>query len=408
MKARMLQLLALLLLLVVSYFVVLVFVRGPVTVYRMATNGVPTIRTYQIFPQRVIEAAPTAAPLTITPRAGFPETVTLVNLVNPSQSKRYRWDDLFAQTETRAFIVIQNDTVIYERYFNGANRETVHPSFSVTKSFVSTLIGIAISEGKIGSVKDRVIRYLPELTGRGLDQLTIKDLLRMSSGIPFEDFDNVFPLLLPFSDDPRIHYSTNLREVALGVRAGSEPIGATFRYNDYHLLLEGLILERVTGVTVSNYLQEKIWKPSGMAYPASWSLDSEADGFEKTEAGLNARAIDFARFGLLFLHQGQVDGKQIVPAAWVATATTPDPEDKRAWSVVPIWPQIGGYYKYHWWGLRNADGTYDYMARGDLGQIIYVSPAKNAVVVRFGNGPHPDSVWPMAIRAFLVSLSEGV
>lgn len=95
-----------------------------------------------------------------------------------------------------------------------------------------------------------------------------------------------------------------------------------------YLLLEGLILERVTGVHVAEYLQEKIWKPLGMEYPASWSLDDEQDGFEKTGTSFNARAIDFARFGLLYLQKGKWNGKQIISEKWVADSTTPDPSDR--------------------------------------------------------------------------------
>ena len=140
-------------------------------------------------------------------------------------------------------------------------------------------------------------------------------------------------------------------------------------------------------------------------YPGSWTLDSEASGFEKPEAGLNARAIDFARFGLLYLHHGRWNGKQIVPEHWVTEATSPDPGDQRPRPIFPVWPKTGGCYKYHWWGRKNADGSADYMARGNLGQIIYVSPSHHAVVVRFGEGPQPDALWPFAIRELLEGLN---
>jgi len=301
--------------------------------------------------------------------------------------------------------VIQNDQIIYEAYPNGGSRDALNPAFSVTKSFISSLIGIAIEEGKIGSIDDRVIQYLPELIGRGLDTLTLRHLLTMSSGVSYDMVGAVSPWLIPFSDDPRVFYTDDARRVALSVRAGPEPVGQYFRYNDYYLLLEGLILERVTGGTLSHYLQEKIWKPLGMAYSGFWTLDSEASGFEKPEAGLNARAIDFARFGVLYLHKGSWNDRQIIQEHWVTDATAPDPTDQRPWQIFPFWPKTGGYYKYHWWGRKYANGSYDYMARGNLGQIIYVSPSHNAVVVRFGGGPQPDSLWPFAIRALLESLS---
>jgi CubicO group peptidase (beta-lactamase class C family) len=388
----------------IGYVAALAMARGPIATYRILTNLWPSIRTYTIFPQRRIESARVASNLKKENLAGFPETITFSSLPDFGHQTTMRLSDLFVQTDTKAFIVIRDDVVIYEAYPNGASRDSRNSSFSVVKSLISTLIGISIKEGKIKHINDRVIQYLPELKGRGLDTLTIREMLRMSSGIPFQESSGMFPLAVPFSDDPRIHYSPNLREIALSVRASNEPIGAYFRYNDYYLLLEGLILERVTGGTVSQYLQDKIWKPMGMEYPATWSLDSESDGFEKTESGLNARAIDFARFGLMFLHNGKWNGHQIVSEQWVRDATTPDPTDRRPWKVAAFWPQVGGYYKFHWWGLNNPDGTYDYMARGYLGQIIYVSPSKNTVVVRFGGGPRPDGLWPFAIRALIQSL----
>jgi CubicO group peptidase (beta-lactamase class C family) len=139
--------------------------------------------------------------------------------------------------------------------------------------------------------------------------------------------------------------------------------------------LLGMILERVTGSTVSHYLQEKIWKPLGMEFPASWSLDSQPSGMEKMESGLNARASDFAKFGRLYLHRGDWNGQQIIPESWVIQSTTIEPDAK--------WTN----YKYLWWIPRSGKGRF--MAVGNLGQFIYVAPDKDCVILRFGRGrPH--------------------
>jgi CubicO group peptidase (beta-lactamase class C family) len=157
------------------------------------------------------------------------------------------------------------------------------------------------------------------------------------------------------------------------VHQSPQPIGADFYYDEFYPLLEGLILERVTGENLSQYIQDTLWKPMGMEYPATWSLDSTADGFEKTNSALNARAIDFARFGLLFLHQGFWNGHQLISKQWVIESTSPDLSDKRPWLDHTQLKQAGGYYKYRWWGLNNPDGTYDYWAWGKYNQIIYVT-----------------------------------
>ena len=121
-----------------------------------------------------------------------------------------------------------------------------------------------------------------------------------------------------------------------------------------------------------------------MEFSASWSIDSSQSGLEQAASGFNARAIDFAKFGRLFLRQGNWNGKQILSAAWVKEATSPNPEDKRPWCSDQDWKDAGGYYKYHWWGLVNNDGTYDFTATGSPGgQIIYISPQNNAIVCTF-------------------------
>ena len=266
------------------------------------------------------------------------------------------------------------------------------------------MIGAAIADGFVSSLEDRVIKYVPEIAGRGLDSLTIRDLLMMNTGIKYIHNDEMPFYMSPFGDDTRTYYSPDLRKLAFGVQAGSTPIGQAFRYNNYHPLLEGLILERATGMRVAEYLAARIWRPMGAEFEASWSLDSEASGFEKMESGLNARAIDFARFGLIFLHGGKWNGSRILPESWVSESTKPLRPDPRVWERYARWPELGGYYKYHWWGLNNPDGTYDFFARGKVEQVVYVAPRKNAVVVRLGDAPDANLNWPLVIRGIIERL----
>ena len=281
---------------------------------------------------------------------------------------------------TQAFIVIRDDAILYEKYFNGAHRDSIVTSFSIAKSFTSALIGIAISEGYIHSVNDPITDYLPELAERDIafKNITIRDLLRMSSGIKYTEF--------PFvnGDDAKTYYFPNLRQLALeDTRVAGIP-AETFHYNNYHPLLLGLIIERATGTTVAGYLQEKIWKPIGMEYPGSWSLDE--NGFEKMESGINARAIDFAKFGRLFIHNGSWNGVQVIPAEWVAESTQADKSvdyDNYYYNDF-IFADGQGYYKYMWWGIQRDEQTYDFMALGNHGQFIYISPQKNMIILRFG------------------------
>ena len=273
--------------------------------------GPADVNDYRRFPAQELETGPSDFVF----RRGLDEA--RVAALFEAQPEVDRLDEFLAAQDTQAFLVIQDDAILYEKYFNGAARDSIVTSFSVAKSFVSALVGIAIGEGKIASVRDPITKYLPELAERDprFSEITIEDLLRMSSGIRYEEF----PFL--HGDDAKTYYYPDLRTLALQqTEVVGEP-GSTFLYNNYHPLLLGLILERATGVPVAEYLQEKIWKPLGMEYPGSWSLDSTDTGFPKMESGINARAIDFARFGRLYLNEGAWEGRQIVPADWVAEST---------------------------------------------------------------------------------------
>lgn len=328
----------------------------------------------------------------------------------PVDSRHANLEKFLEKTGTQAFIVIKDDTVLYERYFNGAARESIVTSFSVAKSFVSAMVGVAIDEGLIDSVQDSIVKYLPELAERdpAFESITIEHLLRMSSGIKYREF--------PFlnGDDAKTYYWPDLRALTLKkTRIAGSP-GDRFHYNNYHPLLLGLILERVTGVPVADYLSDKIWKPLGMEFDASWSLDSEETRFEKMESGINSRAIDFAKFGRLFLNEGDWNGRRVVPADWVRTSTDPefgpDPTSSlyRKYYGNDYSPMhdARGYYGYFWWGRLREDGGYDFSAIGNHGQFIYVSPGHNVIIIRNGREYGVDALdWLQMFEKTAVALN---
>ena len=288
-----------------------------------------------------------------------------------SADRRKNFDNFLALTGTTAFMVIKDDRVLYEKYFNGYQRDSINTSFSIAKSITSALIGIAIDEGLIASADDPVTKYIPELKQKDprFNNITIKNLLTMSSGLRYVEQS------LPWSDDTKTYYNTNLRSLALSAKIEEAP-SKRFHYNNYNPLLLGMILERTTHKHVSRYLEEKIWKPLGMDAPASWSLDSDVSGFEKMESGINARAIDFAKIGRLFLNNGDWNGRQIISQKWINESTRPDTTSDPA-----------PFYQYMWWvditSSRDAS-HYNFYAAGNYGQFIYVIPEKNTIVVRHG------------------------
>ena len=377
----------------VTLFVSMSMFNSPTYAWRILRYGRSDTQDYKIFPERAVANGSTYSLID----RGHQSTPYEVEYEYQDGTRTEVLNDLLMRTGTRAFLIIKDDQLIFETYLESSRKE-INTSFSSAKSFNSALIGAAIADGYINSVNDPVIKYVPEISGRGLDTLTIRDLLLMNSGIRYVEGGELPFYYAPFADDPLTYYPPDLRKVALSVKASETPIGVAFHYNNYHPLLEGLVIERATGTHVAEYLQERFWKPMGAEFPASWSLDSESSGFEKMESGINARAIDFARFGLIFLHNGFWNGVQILPESWVTESTQPLRPDTRTWETFSYWPDYGGYYKYHWWGINNLDGTYDFYAHGRYDQFVYVAQRKNIVIVRLGDQLDANVMWPLVIH----------
>ncbi|WKY46578.1 serine hydrolase [Eubacteriaceae bacterium ES3] len=304
-------------------------------------------------------------------------------------------------SDTTAFIVIKDDKLIFEEYFNGHSRESLSRVFSITKSFTSALIGIAIDQGLIKSVDDPIKKYLPEIKDEKTGSLTIRNLLLMQSGITFKEG------VEPWTDDVKQYFSTDIKKRVLNLKT-SDPVGEYFHYNDYYLQFLTMILERVSNKKAGVLLQEKIWTELGMEYPALMVVDSQKCNFEKMESGLCATAIDLAKFGRLYLNDGLWNDKSILSDRWIKESVVSDSikaksyykyyQDK-PWG---RWFDTGkGYYKYLWWGYRADEETDDYFAMGILGQFIYISPRKKTIVVRLGKQWGISGWWPTIIKELI-------
>ncbi len=298
------------------------------------------------------------------------------------------FEEYIELTNTTALIVIKNDTIIYEKYFNGFHREDMSMAMSMTKSYVNSLIGIAIDEGYIKSVNEPITNYLPELTARDprFQQIKLKHLLMMCSGIDRHK-STIKGIPLPWDGKSIAFAYPRIRQYLLHrLDISSEP-GKRFDYVDYNTELLGLILERAINKSVSEYLEEKLWKPCGMEYQALWSLHSEKRGFEIMNGGLYARPIDYAKYGRLYLNHGNWEGKQIISKEWVIEST----EDEATLNIKGFYPPIptkwlnNTYYKYHWKGHLNLDSSKNFSIGGVMGQNIFIAPHKDLIIVRCGN-----------------------
>lgn len=326
------------------------------------------IRDHKKFPYREIGKDSISFQFYETAEERAPRHVT----VNEEQ---IAFDDYLEDNKTVAFLIIQRDTILYENYFRRYDRESVVPSFSMAKSVISLLLGCAIDDGYIQSENVPVTIYLPELKERGFDKVTIRHLLQMTSGLDYSE--NYYS---PFSKAAKDYYGRQLRKDLQKVKLEKEP-GENFKYTSGTTQLLALVLERSLpeDQTISGYLEQRIWKPLGMEYPATWSVDRKGEkGMEKAFCCLNARARDFAKIGRLYLNEGKWNGRQIVSSDWVEKSTALDTAEGSA-----------SFYQYQWW--MPTPGK-DFMANGHLGQYVYVYPEKELIIVRLGKN-YGDAGW---------------
>lgn len=270
------------------------------------------------------------------------------------------------KNESIALAVIQNDSIQFEEYWDIGSRNSRTNCFSVSKSIVSILIGIAIDEGYIESVDQKIIDFLPELRRDGKnynDEVTIKHLLTMSSGMKWKE--NYFNPLGPTAES----YLTKKLEAFMLKTDFTEKPGETWKYLSANTQLLGMIVARASGKTLSEYTSEKLWIPMQATDDGEWMLD-DTDGLEKSICCFNSNALDFARFGQLFMDKGNWKGQQLVDSAYVAASLSPG---------------LNEHYGYSWWLY---EGQYKYPVfcmRGINGQYVISIPELDLVAVRLGH-----------------------
>lgn len=358
---------------------------SPVYVYRLITMNVADVYDYEHFENREIKAAENTFHFKRALDAKYVESLFSDRVLQSNCNSFKEWAE---KSKTTALIFIRRDTILYEKYFNGFSRDSYFHSQSMAKSFISFLIGAAIDDGLIASINDPMTRYIPELVKRDqrFTKITIQNLLEMRSGLKY--YEGYFPgthIHLPWHDEAVGYYHPNVRKLLLeDVDIAREP--GKFQYCNYNTSYLGLIIERATDETVSEYLQEKLWSKM-MEYDALFSIDSKESGFEYMPSRLIARAIDYARFGRLYLNGGKWNGDQIISQNWVNHSTKENMAIPR-----DVYPSgLGGdncnhtYYSYQWWGHAQCDSSYQFFANGNLGQAIYVIPDKEIIIVHCGN-----------------------
>ena len=271
--------------------------------------------------------------------------------------------------KTIAYLVIKDDSIQHEEYWGGYSDTSHTSSFSMAKTFISILVGIAIDEGKIKSLDAPVGDFLPEYKEGNKSKITIRHLLTMSSGINFDE-----SYINPIGFAAEAYYGDDLRKLIFKYDGEGEP-GKQFEYLSGNTQLLGFVLSKAVGMSVSDYASEKLWKPVEAEYDAYWSLDRK-DGDEKAYCCFNSNARDFARIGKLYLDSGRWDTTQVVPENYVLESIQPAPTldgDEK-----------NNRYGYSWWLMPEYKGHNIFYARGILGQYIIMIPDENMIIVRLG------------------------
>lgn len=267
--------------------------------------------------------------------------------------------------QTVAFLIIKNDSIWHESYFDGYTNSSKSNSFSIAKSIVSAALGKAIMEGKIKSLNQKVTDFFPKLKGKYAKDVTVGDLSSMASGLSWDE-----KYYSPFSIVTRAYFDDNLKELILGLSIKDKP-GQEFRYLSGATQLLAMCIEKATGTYLSNYVSKHFWKPMGAENDALWQLDEADTGIEKAYCCIASTARDFARFGKLYKQNGVWNGKQILAPSFVEKSLQPRFSNS---------PEYG----YGWW-LHQINGRKIYYMRGHLGQFVIVLPEDDVIIVRLGH-----------------------
>lgn len=384
------------------------------TLYRGIVHGGPGIEDHRIFAQDLIQTGDSVFRFT----AGKSKKLEFQKMKFLKSGKvvaNVPLDTLLTYSKTTAFLIIRNDSILFEHYYLGYEQKKRSTVFSVSKSLTCLLAKIAIDEGAIGSVNDPVWKYFPEILTKDTNfrKLTVRHLMDMRASIRYEENYG----WNPFSKIGRTYYGRNSLGEMKKLRAEREP-GEQHHYQSISTNILGVVIERATGIPLAKYMEQKIWQPLGMEYPASLSLDNKKQRIPKAFGGFAATAVDLAKIGRLYLNNGNWNGVQLIDSSWVQIVSTPFIENygyQLSWrSLRVMLPDSAGRISFPdslsvatriresgadpaqyiidsnvskkqgrlWYGHGFTSPVY--YAEGILGQYIYIHPQKKVIIVRLG------------------------
>ena len=269
------------------------------------------------------------------------------------------------ERKTKSFLVIKNDSILFEKYYDGHKQTDISNSFSVAKSIVTSMMGKAIMEGKIKSLNQPVSDFFEEYKDGIASELTVGDLASMSSGMKWNE--KYYSVINITSES---YFTDDLRSVILRQEIENKP-GQAFRYSSGDTQLLAMVIEKATGTSLSDYLSQKFWSPMGAETIALWQIDSKESGMEKAYCCIAATARDFARFGKLYIDKGKWGDTEILDPSFVELSLKPVFDDSP-------------FYGYGWW-LYEYEGKKVFTMNGHRGQFVISFPDENIIIVRQGD-----------------------
>ncbi|EDP70934.1 beta-lactamase [Flavobacteriales bacterium ALC-1] len=274
-------------------------------------------------------------------------------------------NELNAASGTVAYVIIKNDSIWFENYYDGFNENSKSNSFSMAKSYVSGLMQKAIQDGYIKNLNQPVCDFLPAFCNGRAAKMTVGDLSSMSSGTNWDE-----AYYSPLSITTRAYFDDDLAKVMNGLKMDTDP-GKSFKYASGDTQMLAMVIEKASGKKLYDYFEESFWKPLGAENETLWQVDSEDHDLVKAYCCIASNAKDFARYGKLFKNHGKWNGKQILDSAFVAKSVIPRFND-------------GPMYGYGWWIAQHKNKDIFYM-RGHLGQLVIVIPEDDLIIVRLGH-----------------------
>lgn len=334
---------------------------------RAVIYNIPRVNTNNIFPLATVK--PDSVPFYFSEKldSDFGKKYKMANLFNLFEQRDL--ETTLKEKDTRAFLVIHKDTIIYEKYFKGKNEQSYLTSFSMAKSIVSSLLGIALQEGKIQSIQEPFCKYFPEIDCEKFGDVTIEHLLQHTSGIKYNGL-------------AKLYYGKNLAKKVLP-KGFHYPPGTKFSYDNANSQILGMLIEKVYQKPIYEVWEEKVWSKIGTEQPIHWAMDGKKTRQAKTFCCIDATARDFAKLGRVWKNDGMYSGKQIIPKFWIDSVRSPRTGEGAAIN-----------YKYHFWRAPSAYNCFT--AAGMYGQLIFMCPEKDLMFIRLGektNLQMDDKFW---------------